>query len=442
MDGWLRKRTRLVNGISVVPALVYLGFVLCYTDEPHRVTFWECVPASILSCGPVVLNHYRRYTAACYFFVIFNLINYSYSSISHGEVDAAEYLLVTAGVLPMLFFRQFSTVFLLFLLHLICFFLCKYSFTVLKPLWVMPNGENLYYLNHFFMFSILFLNVYYFKSENTRQEEDLKRSLLELKATQNQLIQREKLASLGELTAGIAHEIQNPLNFVTNFSDISAELVAELEDEQQRPARDHNLEVELLGDLKQNLKKIAHHGGRASAIIKGMLEHANVSTGDRQATDLNKLADEYLHLAYHGQRLRHHSFSCQLVQHLDPGLLPIHVVPQDIGRVLLNLYHNAFYAVQEKQKTAPASYQPIITVSTTQTNKALEVRIHDNGTGMDDAVKAKIFQPFYTTKPTGEGTGLGLSLSYDIVTKGHNGTLAVNSVAGEFSEFCISLPLV
>lgn len=442
MPDWQRKRTRLVNGISVLPALVYAGFAITYSDQAHRVIFWESVPASLLSWVPVILNHYRRYTAACYFYVCFNIINYSYSAISHGVVDAAEYYLVTASVLPMLFFRQFRVVFLLFLLHVAFFFLCKYSFLVLKPILFMPNGENLYYPNHVIMFLALFLIVYYFRSENTRQEDNLKKSLLELKRTQNQLIQREKLASLGELTAGIAHEIQNPLNFVNNFSEISNELIEELDEERQRPERDSDLEAELLGDLKQNLQKIHHHGGRASAIVKGMLEHSNVSTGNSQPADINALANEYLQLAYHGQLLRNNRFACQINNHISPKPLVTNLVPQDIGRVLLNLYSNAFYAVQQKQKTAPADYQPILTVTTAQTGDHLEVIIHDNGTGIPEAIRTKVFQPFFTTKPTGEGTGLGLSLSYDIITKGHNGVFSVDTVAGEFAQFTLKLPII
>ncbi|QHW01562.1 hypothetical protein GJR95_34105 [Spirosoma endbachense] len=264
-------------------------------------------------------------------------------------------------------------------------------------------------------------------------------TLSELRATQTQLIQKEKMASLGELTAGIAHEIQNPLNFVNNFSEVSAELVAELEEEQQMPNRDAELEAEILSDLKQNLQKITHHGGRASAIVKGMLEHSRTSTGQKEPANLNTLADEYLRLAYHGVRAKEAAFTCQLVTHFNSDLPPIEVVAQDIGQVLLNLYNNAFYAVQEKQKWTPADYLPTLTVSTRRLVNSVEIRVKDNGTGIPESVKTKIFQPFFTTKPTGEGTGLGLSLSYDIVTKGHEGTLTVESHEGQDSEFVITL---
>ncbi|WP_138993548.1 ATP-binding protein [Larkinella sp. C7] len=285
-------------------------------------------------------------------------------------------------------------------------------------------------------------------SQNERLEQQVKErtaqlqtSLEELKATQNQLIQKEKLASLGELTAGIAHEIQNPLNFVNNFSEVSTELVTELEEEQQKPDRDAELEKELLGDLKQNLQKINHHGGRASQIVKNMLAHSRTTTGDRQATNLNALCDEYLRLAYHGLRAKDNTFNCELVTDLDPTAGSVNLVPQEIGRVLLNLFNNAFYTVQKKQKTTSEPYQPMVKVRTKASLKQIEIRIIDNGLGMDDTVKEKLFQPFFTTKPTGEGTGLGLSLSYDIITKGHGGTLTVESQPGVGSEFIITLPV-
>ncbi len=278
------------------------------------------------------------------------------------------------------------------------------------------------------------------KEEINQKSSQLEQSLTELRATQTQLIQKEKMASLGELTAGIAHEIQNPLNFVNNFSEVSAELVGELREEEARPERDIELIGELLDDLTQNLQKINHHGGRASAIVKGMLEHSRTGTGEKRPTDLNALADEYLKIAFHGQRAKDKHFNAELVTDFDADLGKVEVVPQEVGRVLLNLYNNAFYAVQQKQNLPPAAYQPTVTVSTTRLNGHTQIRVKDNGVGMPDAVKAKIFQPFFTTKPTGQGTGLGLSLAYDIVTKGHGGTIAVTSVEGEGTEFTVNLP--
>ncbi|WP_460672136.1 sensor histidine kinase [Larkinella ripae] len=285
-------------------------------------------------------------------------------------------------------------------------------------------------------------------SQNERLEQQVKErtaqlqtSLENLKATQDQLIQKEKLASLGELTAGIAHEIQNPLNFVNNFSEVSAELIGELEDEQQKPDRDAGLEKELLGDLKQNLQKISHHGGRASQIVRSMLAHSRSSSGERQPTNLNGLCDEYLRLAYHGLRAKDNTFNCEMITDFDPAVGLINLVPQEIGRVLLNLFNNAFYTVQEKQKTAAEAYKPVVTVRTKVIGRQVEIRVIDNGMGISEAVKAKLFQPFFTTKPTGEGTGLGLSMSYDIVTKGHGGTLTVDSRPGQGSAFIAVLPV-
>ncbi|WP_022824203.1 ATP-binding protein [Hymenobacter norwichensis] len=274
----------------------------------------------------------------------------------------------------------------------------------------------------------------------TQQTEELRYTLTELKTTQAQLIQAEKMASLGELTAGIAHEIQNPLNFVNNFSEVSAELVQELEEECQKAERDPELENELLADLKLNLQKITHHGQRASSIVRGMLEHSRASTGERSPADLNALCDEYLRLAYHGLRAKDKTFNATLETHFDPNLGQVEVISQDVGRVLLNLLTNAFYAVQQRQKRQETGYYPTVTVSTRRTSEGSEIRVRDNGLGIPESVKQKIFQPFFTTKPTGEGTGLGLSLSYDIITQGHNGTLTVDSEEGRGTEFVIVLP--
>ena len=272
------------------------------------------------------------------------------------------------------------------------------------------------------------------------QTDELRATLQELQETQGQLIQREKMASLGELTAGIAHEIQNPLNFVNNFADVSVELVAELAEERARPVRDPAIEAELLADLRQNLGRIAQHGGRAAGIVRGMLEHSRASSGERAPTDVNALADEYLRLAYHGLRAKDKTFNATLETDFAPALPPISAVPGDLGRVLLNLLTNAFYAVQKRQQAGEAGYAPTVGVGTRQVGAAVEITVHDNGTGIPEAVRGRIFQPFFTTKPTGEGTGLGLSLSHDIITKGHGGTLAVASRPGQGTTFTITLP--
>ncbi|GAB4030917.1 sensor histidine kinase [Spirosoma gilvum] len=278
-------------------------------------------------------------------------------------------------------------------------------------------------------------------AEITRQKEELEVALAELKATQSQLIHSEKMASLGELTAGIAHEIQNPLNFVNNFSEVSIELLDELSEEQAKEARDTELETEILTDLKQNLQKITQHGNRAASIVKGMLQHSRASTGQREPTDLNALADEYLRLAYHGLRAKDKTFNAQLKTELDASLGTVSVIPQDIGRVLLNLFTNAFYAVQQRQKKGgDQAYQPTVTVTTRCVDSEAVISVSDNGTGIPEELQSKIFQPFFTTKPTGEGTGLGLSLAYDIVTKGHSGTMTVESEEGKGTTFTIALP--
>jgi two-component system, NtrC family, sensor kinase len=290
-------------------------------------------------------------------------------------------------------------------------------------------------------------------AELTKQKEELEHALAELRSTQTQLIQSEKMASLGELTAGIAHEIQNPLNFVNNFSEVNTELIEELKTEKlkAKTERDEDLENELLTNIVQNLEKINHHGKRADAIVKGMLQHSRKNTGIKEPVDINALADEYLRLSYHGLRAKDKSFNATMKTDFDEtlsagnaGAGKINVVPQDIGRVMLNLFTNAFYSVAEKKKTHLASngeteYEPTVAVSTKKMGNKIQIKVSDNGNGIPQKVLDKIFQPFFTTKPTGEGTGLGLSLSYDIV-KAHGGEIKIKSNEGEGAEFIIYLP--
>ena len=272
---------------------------------------------------------------------------------------------------------------------------------------------------------------------------ELNASLNHLNATQAQLIQSEKMASLGELTAGIAHEIQNPLNFVTNFSEVSNEMIDEILDENQKPnvERDEELVSEILSDIKQNLEKINHHGKRADAIVKGMLQHSRSSSGKKELTDINALADEYLRLAYHGLRAKDNAFNAELVTNFDENLPKANVIPQEIGRVLLNLLTNAFYATQDRKKSENSDFKSVVEVATSLNGDSVQITVKDNGNGIPENIKEKIFQPFFTTKPTGEGTGLGLSLAYDIVTKGHSGALNLKSVQGEGSAFTITIPI-
>jgi signal transduction histidine kinase len=290
---------------------------------------------------------------------------------------------------------------------------------------------------------LLFRNVRQSRLANSsliEQKEKLQKTLDELKSTQSQLIQSEKMASLGELTAGIAHEIQNPLNFVNNFSEVNAELI----EEAQREAGSGNQDTlnELLGDIKANSEKITFHGNRADAIVKSMLQHSRKTSAQKELTDINALCDEYLRLAYHGLRAKEKSFNAQFETDFDLSLPKVNVVSQDIGRVILNLINNAFYAVNERyKKEGKEGYVPQVKVSTRQVGDQIEITVTDNGGGIPPNIREKIFQPFFTTKPTGEGTGLGLSMSYDIVTKGHGGKMEVVSKEGEGSSFILQIPM-
>jgi two-component system, NtrC family, sensor kinase len=271
----------------------------------------------------------------------------------------------------------------------------------------------------------------------TERTSELNQSLTHLKQTQSQLIQSEKMASLGELTAGIAHEIQNPLNFVNNFSEVSTELIDEMNEEINKGDMK---EAKLIAqDLKENLEKINHHGKRAGDIVKGMLQHSRKSSGQKELTDINALADEYLRLSYHGLRAKDKNFNADMKTDFDESIGKINIIPQDIGRVLLNFFNNAFYAVNEQKSHNSISYAPTVFVRTQKFDGKIQITVRDNGNGIPQKILDKIFQPFFTTKPTGQGTGLGLSLSYDIV-KAHGGEIKVKSKEEEGSEFIIELP--
>ncbi len=277
------------------------------------------------------------------------------------------------------------------------------------------------------------------KKETESQKEVAEEALMHLKSTQSQLIQSEKMASLGELTAGIAHEIQNPLNFVNNFSEVNKELLVEMKDEMQKGNYDEAKEI--IEDVIGNEEKINHHGKRADAIVKGMLQHSrNSSSAAKEPTDINKLADEYLRLAYHGLRAKDKSFNAIMKTDFDKTIGNINIIPQDIGRVILNLITNAFYVVDEKKKSGLDGYEPTVSVTTKKEGDRVFVSVKDNGNGIPQKILDKIFQPFFTTKPTGQGTGLGLSLSYDIV-KAHGGELKVETKEGAGTTFIIRLPI-
>jgi signal transduction histidine kinase len=278
-------------------------------------------------------------------------------------------------------------------------------------------------------------------AELSQQKENLQKTLEELKASQRQLIQKEKMASLGELSAGIAHEIQNPLNFVLNFSELNAELVSELQEKINDGSLPEKFSTEispLVNDLNSNLNKVMHHGKRADGIVKNMLQHTRKHTGVMELTDLNELADEYLKLCYHGFRNKQKSFNCTFHNSFDGHVDRIRIIPQDIGHILANLFNNAFYSMNEKLKLNPG-FEPELSISTEKKNNKAIIRVQDNGCGIEEKILHKIFQPFFTTKPTGEATGLGLSLSYDII-KAHEGEIKAESKEGSYALFTIELP--
>ena len=279
-----------------------------------------------------------------------------------------------------------------------------------------------------------FRNQHKSHKELDKAYKDLSETHQQLLSAQEQLIHAQKMASLGQLTAGIAHEIQNPLNFVNNFSELSIELIDELKDPEVN-------QQEILQDLRANMEKINSHGKRADKIVKGMLLHSRAGQADKQPADINKMIDELLELSYHGNRSRDNNFTAEIIRNFDLNLLKVNVVTQDISRVLINLFNNAFYAVGQRTRMQENNYRATVGVSTLMNKESVVIKIRDNGTGIPDAIRKKIFDPFFTTKPAGEGTGLGLSLSYDVIVKGHNGILAVNSESGSFTEFVITLPL-
>ncbi len=293
------------------------------------------------------------------------------------------------------------------------------------------------------IFILLLIAFFLYRNSRLKQraKQNIENAYNQLKSTQSQLIQSEKMASLGELTAGIAHEIQNPLNFVNNFSDVNKELLIEMKDEMNKGNIDDAKTI--ADDVIANEEKISHHGKRADVIVKGMLQHSQKSTGQKEPTDINALCDEYLRLAYHGLRAKDKSFNANFEADFDASIPKINIVPQDIGRVILNLINNAFYAVNEKKshELSAMSYEPLVKVTTRKLNGKIEIKVTDNGNGIPVSIKEKIFQPFFTTKPTGSGTGLGLSLSYDIV-RAHGGEIKVETKEGEGTEFIIQLPVV
>jgi signal transduction histidine kinase len=446
---WQWKRVRLLNGISCVTIAIYAGYVLIFFDSPDWLTFRICLCGVFLNLPPLFLNYYRRYNASAYYCILSVLLLCSFIAIARRH-DGVEYYLISNSLVAMLFFRSFWKILFLFSLNVAAFFLVRHAMTVVEPFLYVPNSIYFYNVNVVLFFLTLFFVVYYFRAENfrqeqllTRQNDSLAQSLENLQNTQAQLVQQEKLASLGALTAGIAHEIQNPLNFVDNFSEVGTELVEELRNELAHESlsdKGKHVVGMLLDDISQTQKKVNEHADRASNIVKGMLLHSRASRGERQPTNLNALCDEYLRLAYHGLRAKHQDFNATLSTDFNLHLSPVRLVVEDIRRVLLNLFSNAFYAVHKRTTlTAPGTYQPTVAVSTQRAADGVLLRVRDNGIGIPAEIRDKIFHPFFTTKPPGEGTGLGLSLSYDII-KSHGGTLTVSSVPNEYTEFTVWLP--
>jgi len=302
--------------------------------------------------------------------------------------------------------------------------------------------KTYFFAGGFLLLLVIIGFMYRVNKQRAKAKKEIETAYNNLKSTQAQLIQSEKMASLGELTAGIAHEIQNPLNFVNNFSEVNKEMLEELKAERLKPKaeRDEQTEDELINDVIDNSEKINHHGKRAGDIVKGMLQHSRLSTGVKEPTDINALADEYLRLSYHGLRAKDKNFNAEMITDFDENIEKINIIPQDIGRVLLNLFNNAFYAVNQQKNQNLISYEPTVSVTTKKSDNHVIITVSDNGNGIPKNIANKIFQPFFTTKPTGQGTGLGLSLSYDIV-KAQGGEIKMESKESEGSIFIIQLPI-
>jgi signal transduction histidine kinase len=444
VPAWERKRIRLVNGITLVSLVVYAVYAVSFIGSADRVTFLASLTAFSISCGSLVLNYYRHPTAAAYYLLLQNTLYYCLIPIAKKN-DGSEYILITIGIISVLLFQRLRPIVGVFSLNVAAFFAVRYAQKVIKPFWYQPESADVHEVNLFLFIITLFIVVCIFRRENARQEalllhknEQVLHSLNELHAAQAQLLQKEKMAALGELTASIAHEMQNPLNFVNNYAELSVELAAEIG--AALPASSGNATARA-ATLEANLRKILHHGQRATTVVKGMLAHSRLGVGEKQPVNLNRLADEYLRLAYQGFKTQHKDFQAQLITSYDEPTGCLLGIPQELGRVLLNLYSNAFYAVLEKSRVSPAGYQPEIRVTTRYSAQSTVLLVRDNGLGIAAAILDKIYQPFFTTKPAGQGTGLGLSLSYSIVTKDHGGSLSVKTTPGDFTEFTLLLPL-
>ena len=440
----------LINAIMLF-LYSYMGFYLGFPPFSYVTIGYGLISVSL-----VFLFKWGVSISICAtIFAFFGACYSSFLTYYSGGIDSASILSLALVPLFYLFLsnNEKRTLFWMILMVLITFGFYFYE----KEIEVLRIAIDKTKVFEYYVTSIvgefisIFILIVIFHNLKNRAVDSLVKINEDLKKTQAQLIQSEKLASLGELTAGIAHEIQNPLNFVNNFSEVNKELLAEMNEEIEKG---NFSEVKVLAkDVIDNEEKIIYHGKRADAIVKGMLQHSRSSSGVKEPTDINALADEYLRLAYHGLRAKDKSFNATMITDFDETIGNVNVIPQDIGRVILNLITNAFYAVSEKQRAESARlpdgqgkpgagvYEPTVIVNTKKlTNKVL-ITVKDNGNGIPQKILDKIFQPFFTTKPTGQGTGLGLSLSYDIV-KAHGGEIKINTKESEGTEFIVQLPLV
>jgi signal transduction histidine kinase len=444
LSDWEKKRVAIINGISVSAVVLYFIYAALFIFSPDKVTFWLCTLAFWVTIVTPLLTFLKKYEAAAYYLILSTTFLYCLIPIAKKH-DGTEYILITSGIISMLLFRNIRTILILATLDVSLFFLVRYAQTVIEPFWYTPQSANLYNINTFLFILTLFLSVYLFRRE-TMQHEDhlieknkqLAASLSDLHDVKIQLIEKEKLALLGELNAGISHELQNPLNFVNNFSEISSELMKDFKEKMQT---NQLSEMETLANtIDKNLQRITFHGQRATRIIEDMLAQSSIGTGEKRLLNFNELLNEFLQMSYYSFKAKHKYFNARLETSYDPKAIQLYGVSQDLGRLFLNLFNNAFYALAKKQLSGVSAYQPILHITTKRINGDVELRVKDNGTGISKDILDKIYRPFFTTKPAGEGSGLGLALSYEIVSKGHGGTIQVESTEGVYTEFIIYLP--
>jgi signal transduction histidine kinase len=416
-NDWARflSRTNNIVVFLLVPLSIIITFLLFTRDKDKSVRF------VIIGSFPLMLFYFL--------FTFINLVDFFSKTTEHSPLYET-------------FFSHFRIREIIFVVWMVLSFswilFMRYDRLIKENALIALDKERLAKEKEIERNELIELQKTELEKQVAARTTDLKHSLEDLKSTQAQLIQSEKMASLGELTAGIAHEIQNPLNFVNNFSEVNTELIEEMKTELR--AGNQEEAIALANDIAENEKKINLHGKRADSIVKGMLQHSRSSSGVKELTDINALADEFLRLSYHGLRAKDKSFNAGLKTDFDPSVGKIKIVTEEIGRVILNLLNNAFYAVSEKKRLNPEGYEPTVSIGTKLVSDQIEIKVSDNGNGIPQRVLDKIFQPFFTTKPAGQGTGLGLSLSYDIVTKGHDGKLVAETKEGEGSTFYIYLP--